>query len=86
MNSGVFHGGWGESGVIRFSPTGFESSVDGGRTFSALGGGVGSPVSLQEAYETGRAIDTSTAEGGEVQIAGARANWRHAHVCQPVHL
>lgn len=41
VNSGVFHNPYGSSGVIRFTGSQFEVSVDGGRTFSnvALIGG-----------------------------------------------
>lgn len=56
LNSGVFHDATGQSGIIRLNQEAstFEQSLDGGVTFSPLGGGADD--SLNSAYENGRYI------------------------------
>jgi hypothetical protein len=66
MNSGVFHGALGESGVLRFAQAisdgggpinTFEVSLDGGLTYAALLTGSPTPIDLQTAYDNGNEID-----------------------------
>lgn len=59
MNSGVFHGHRGASGVIRYNNGQLEKSDDGGITFTSFAAGASDPHSQQAAYDGGNEIITS---------------------------